>query len=195
VTWTDKEKGKSLTIPAGFSNHSSHRPGTDKPLAGSASLAEDASILGDLVADSAPVETDSAPVETAEPETRKSVLPRIRILLADDHRILREGLASLLSEEPDLEVVAQAVDGVEAIELARRTQPDVVLMDVTMPRLDGVAATRRITAEMSDVVVIGLSMHEEDDMADAMRSAGAAAYLSKGGPCDALIATIRRSLA
>jgi DNA-binding NarL/FixJ family response regulator len=116
---------------------------------------------------------------------------RIRILLADDHQILREGLASLLSEEPDMEIVGEAGDGHEAIELARLTRPDVVLMDVTMPRLDGIQATRQITAEMSGVAVIGLSMHEEEDMALAMRSAGAVAYLSKGGPSEALIAAIR----
>jgi DNA-binding NarL/FixJ family response regulator len=119
----------------------------------------------------------------------------IRVLLADDHRILREGLASLLSEEPDLQIVGQAVNGLEAIQLARSIHPDVILMDVTMPRLNGIEATRRITAEMSQVAVIGLSMHEEDDMADAMRSAGAVAYLSKDGPADVLIATIRACVA
>ncbi len=116
---------------------------------------------------------------------------KIRVLLADDHQILRQGLASLLSEEPDMEVVGEAGDGQEAIDLARTIQPDVVLMDVTMPRLDGIQATRLITSELSGISVIGLSMHEEDDMALAMRAAGAIAYLSKGGPSDALIATIR----
>lgn len=116
---------------------------------------------------------------------------KIRLLLADDHQILREGLASLLSEESDMEVVGQAGDGREAIELARAMRPDVVLMDVTMPRLDGIQATRLITSELSGIAVIGLSMHEEDDMATAMRAAGAVAYLSKGGPSDSLIAAIR----
>jgi len=118
-------------------------------------------------------------------------VPNIRVLLADDHRILREGLAALLSEEPDLQIVGQAGDGLEAIDLARHTHPHVILMDVTMPRLDGIAATRHIMAEMSDVAVIGLSMHEEDDMAEAMHAAGAVAYLSKGGPSEDLIAAIR----
>ncbi len=126
---------------------------------------------------------------------RAAAKSSIRVVLADDHRILREGLASLLIEEPDLQVVGQAGDGLEAIELVRSTRPDVVLMDVTMPRLDGIEATRRITAEMPGIAVIGLSMHEEDDMADAMRSAGATAYLSKGGPADTLIAAIRRCVA
>lgn len=117
---------------------------------------------------------------------------KIRILLADDHQILREGLVSLLSEEPDMEVVGEASNGQEAVELARRVRPHVILMDVTMPRLDGIQATRQITAELSQTAVIGLSMHEEDDMAAAMRAAGAVAYLSKGGPSDALIEAIRQ---
>lgn len=116
---------------------------------------------------------------------------RIRVLLADDHQILREGLASLLADEPDMEVVGEAGDGQEAIELARSTAPDVILMDVTMPGVDGIQATRQITSEISNVRVIGLSMHEEEDMAKAMRAAGASAYLSKGGPSEALIAAIR----
>jgi len=138
---------------------------------------------------------DPRPSSEAAVRSDSLPVPPIRVLLADDHRILREGLASLLSEEPDLLVVGQAGDGMEAIELTRHTRPDVVLMDVTMPRLDGIAATRRITAEMSKVAVIGLSMHEEDDMADAMRAAGAVAYLSKGGPSEALIAAIRNCMA
>lgn len=116
---------------------------------------------------------------------------KIRVLLADDHQILREGLASLLADEPDMEVVGEAGDGQEAIELARSTDPDVILMDVTMPGVDGIQATRQITSERSTVRVIGLSMHEEEDMAKAMRAAGATAYLSKGGPSEALIAAIR----
>lgn len=119
---------------------------------------------------------------------------KIRVLLADDHEILRQGLAGLLEEEPDMEVVAQASDGQMAVELALRTEPDVIVMDVTMPRLNGVEATRRITAELSDVRVIGLSMHEQDEMAQAMREAGATAYLPKGDSSDALITTIRSAL-
>lgn len=121
--------------------------------------------------------------------------PRIRLLLADDHRILREGLACFLTEEPDLEIVALAADGLEAVELAHRTRPDVVLMDVTMPRLDGVGATYRISAELPGVAVIGLSMHEGEHMSEAMRAAGAVAYLTKGGASETLLATIRASAA
>ena len=129
------------------------------------------------------------PYSPASAPTRED--GRIRVLLADDHEILREGLAELLRTEPDIEVVGEAADGQIAIELARRTAPDVIVMDVTMPRLNGVEATRRITAEMPHVRVIGLSMHSREDMSRAMREAGAAAYLTKGGPSDLLLTAIR----
>lgn len=115
----------------------------------------------------------------------------IRVLLADDHRILREGLVELLSEEEDLEVVGQAADGVEAVELGLALEPDVVVMDITMPQMNGIEATRQLLAKRPRTRVIGLSMHEEDDMARAMRDAGAEAYLTKGGPSDDLVAAIR----
>jgi DNA-binding NarL/FixJ family response regulator len=112
-------------------------------------------------------------------------------LLADDHALLREGLRSLLGEEADIELVGEASDGRQAVEVALRTRPDVILMDVTMPRVDGIEATRQITAALPQARVIGLSMHEEEDMAAAMYEAGASAYLSKGGPSESLLATIR----
>jgi CheY-like chemotaxis protein/two-component sensor histidine kinase len=116
---------------------------------------------------------------------------RIRVALADDHAILRQGLVSLLMEEPDIEIVGEAGNGQEAVELARRMQPDVFLMDVTMPMVDGIEATRQITADLPAVRVVGLSMHDEEGMADAMARAGAAAYLPKGGAFNRLIETIR----
>jgi CheY-like chemotaxis protein len=121
-------------------------------------------------------------------------LRKIRVLLVDDHEIVREGLASLLLAEPDMEVVAEASDGLEALDLAQSIHPDIVLMDVTMPRLDGIEATRRLKARMPDMPIIGLSMHEKDDMGQAMREAGAVAYLSKNGCADALIGLIRQEV-
>lgn len=118
----------------------------------------------------------------------------IRVLLADDHKMLREGLAGLLGDEPDIQLVGEAEDGKAAIAMAQRLRPDVVLMDVSMPEMDGIEATRRITNELPGIRVIGLSMHERDDMAQAMIQAGAFAYLTKGGPCEMLLDTIRQSV-
>lgn len=118
---------------------------------------------------------------------------RIRVLVADDHRILREGLIHLLSAQPDIELVGEASDGQMAVELALSARPDVVVMDVTMPHLDGIEATRRILAELPNTLVVGLSMHEQQSMAAAMYAAGAAIYLPKDGPADALIKAIRSS--
>jgi signal transduction histidine kinase/CheY-like chemotaxis protein len=115
----------------------------------------------------------------------------IRVLLADDHKLLREGLANLLRDQPGIEVVSEACDGEMAVELARQWRPDVVLMDVSMPRLSGPEATRVISRELPDVQVIGLSMHDRSDMASAMFEAGAAAYVTKGAPSENLIAAIR----
>jgi DNA-binding NarL/FixJ family response regulator len=103
----------------------------------------------------------------------------------------RYRLSSLLAEQPGIEVVGQAEDGLAAIEMARLLLPDVVVMDVTMPRLDGVEATRRLKAEKLPVQVIGLSMHSDTDMAKTMRDAGAVAYLDKVGPAEILVETIR----
>jgi DNA-binding NarL/FixJ family response regulator len=116
---------------------------------------------------------------------------KIRVLLVDDHVIVRQGLSRLLRGEADIEVVAEASDGQTAVDMVRQLLPDVVMMDIGMPGMDGIEATRIIHAEFQDVRVIGLSMFEEAQRAKAMREAGAAAYLTKSGPADALVAAIR----
>lgn len=126
------------------------------------------------------------------PRMSEMSTPRIRLLLVDDHAIVREGIASFLLEEPDLEIVAEARDGQEAVALALAVKPDVILMDVTMPHLDGIEATRRIKAQLPTARIIGLSMHDREDLAAAMLNAGASAYLSKDGCADTLVTTIRR---
>jgi DNA-binding NarL/FixJ family response regulator len=118
---------------------------------------------------------------------------RVRVLLVDDHKIVREGLAGLLEMERDIEVIGQASDGQMAIELVRQLRPDVVSMDITMPRMNGIEATRQITAEFPNVRVVGLSMHESSDMARAMQQAGAATYVSKDAPSEELLRAIRGS--
>jgi CheY-like chemotaxis protein len=116
---------------------------------------------------------------------------KIRVLLVDDHRLVRAGLAGLLRSQPDMEVIGEASDGEMAVELARKLHPDVISMDITMPRMSGIDATRIITTELPNIRIIGLSMHEKNDMARAMREAGAAAYVPKDGPADVLLAAIR----
>ncbi len=116
---------------------------------------------------------------------------RLRVLLADDHEIVREGLAILLNDQPDIEIVGQAANGREAVDLAYQLHPDVVVMDVAMPLMGGDEATRQIKLHMPNVRVIGLSMYEEDNMAEKMRRAGAEAYLLKTGPAEELLAVIR----
>ncbi len=116
---------------------------------------------------------------------------RIRIVLVDDHLVVRQGLAGLLRGEPDLEVCGEASDGETAVKLVREIRPHVVLMDVSMSGMDGVQATSLIHNEFPEMRIIGLSMFQEDNHRNAMREAGAAAYLTKSGPSEELIETIR----
>jgi DNA-binding NarL/FixJ family response regulator len=115
----------------------------------------------------------------------------IRVLVVDDHTLLRRGLVLLLQGERDLEVVAEASDGEEAVKLARELEPDVVVMDVSMPGMAGTEATRRIKEEMPDVRVVGLSMHDLDGTRETMLKAGADTYMVKDSPTDDLLAAIR----
>ncbi|HYK88751.1 MAG TPA: PAS domain-containing protein, partial [Acidobacteriota bacterium] len=117
---------------------------------------------------------------------------RIRVLLADDHTLMRQGLVRLLQEQHDIEVVGEANDSQEALELARQVVPDVVLMDVHMPRMNGIEATAQLTKELPQVMVVALSMWDDSDWVTAMSNAGAVAYLNKTGPLENLLKTIRR---
>lgn len=115
----------------------------------------------------------------------------IRVMLVDDHRIVREGLRLLLENQTGIEIVGEAADGEEALDVLSRVEPDVVLMDVNMPRMNGVECTRRIKRERPDVAVIALSFHQEQDIAESMREAGAESYVRKDGPPDELCRAIR----
>jgi PAS domain S-box-containing protein len=103
----------------------------------------------------------------------------IRVLLVDDHQVMRQGLISLISGQPDIQVVGEAANGSEAIKMVRQLKPDVVLMDISMPEMDGIEATRRIKVDMPDVRVIGLSMFDDKHMASTMLEAGAETFVSK----------------
>lgn len=116
----------------------------------------------------------------------------IRLLLVDDHKIVRQGLASILSRQPEVNIVGEAADGLEAVDLARRLRPDVILMDINMPNMDGIEATRMITSGVEGVRVIGLSMHQDPEVNARMNQAGAVAYLPKDCPAQELIRTIRQ---
>ncbi len=121
--------------------------------------------------------TDSAPGSL--PESAKASDPGLRVLFADDHKIMRQGLVRLISSSPGIAVAGEAENGREAVEKARLLKPDVILMDVSMPEMDGVEATRRIKAEMPEARVIGLSMHADEKISEAMRKAGAESFVSK----------------
>jgi len=117
--------------------------------------------------------------------------PRIRVLVADDQPLIRRGMAMLLDAASDIQVVGQAADGMEVVELARRLQPDVVLMDLRMPRQSGVLATREITAALPRTRVMVLTTFDRDDLVfDAVR-AGAQAYLLKDASEDEVLDTVR----
>jgi two-component system response regulator NreC len=119
----------------------------------------------------------------------------LRILIADDHAVIRTALAQMLDGEPDLQVVGEAGDGVQAVERAIELNPDLLLMDVTMPAMNGIEATRRIAELCPNVRIIGLSMHDDEAVISRMRAAGAVGFITKSAPIDELLDTIRREAA
>jgi two-component system, NarL family, response regulator NreC len=118
-------------------------------------------------------------------------MKRIRILLADDHAVVRQGFRMILGAQSDLEIVGEAGNGREAIELASTLRPDVVVMDVTMPELNGIEATRRMTAENPHIRVVALSMHKDSVYVREILRAGARGYLLKDSVADDLVAAVR----
>ena len=115
----------------------------------------------------------------------------IRIILADDHAVLRHGLSKSFQSEKDMEIVAQAKDGHTAVELVRELSPDIIIMDIGMPDLNGIEATRQITKEFPRVKVIALSMHSGKNFIIEMFKAGASGYLLKDCEFDELVNAIR----
>jgi DNA-binding NarL/FixJ family response regulator len=115
----------------------------------------------------------------------------MRLLVADDHGIMRSGLRLLLDRQPDMEVVAEAADGVEAVALALRERPDVCILDVTMPRMTGLEATVEIRAHAPGVAVLVLSMHDDERYLFEALQAGAAGYVLKREADQALVEAVR----
>lgn len=116
----------------------------------------------------------------------------ITVVIADDHAVMRQGLASLLQNQPDIEVLAEAENGEEAVALALHFRPAVVLMDFSMPRLNGIDATRRIKKEAPEIVVIGLYMYSAQDTKKRMLDAGAQTYLTNDVQAKELLDTIKK---
>jgi two-component system response regulator NreC len=115
---------------------------------------------------------------------------RTKIILADDHKIIREGLRSLIEKQPDMEVIAEAQDGLMTVNLVQKLKPDVVIMDIGMPEMNGIDATTKITTEYKTVKVIALSMHSDRRFVMQMLKAGAAGYLLKDSAFEELVSAI-----
>ena len=116
-----------------------------------------------------------------------------RVLLVDDHRLVREGLRRTL-EDAGFEVVGEADNGADGLDLAEQLRPHVVLMDVSMPVVDGITATRRMRSRVPDAHVVVLTMHADSDLVEKARSAGAAGYLLKDASGDEVVLAVRRAL-
>lgn len=126
-----------------------------------------------------------------EGDMQESRQDRITVLLADDHTIVREGTRELLEREPDIEVVAEAADGEEAVRLALETRPKVIAMDISMPKLNGIEATRIIKQKLPEVAILVFTAYDEDPYVFALLQAGAAGYLLKTVKSHELVQAIR----
>ncbi len=116
---------------------------------------------------------------------------KIKVLIADDHQVVRDGLSAILQTKDDIMVVGEARDGVEAVEKTRQLQPDVVLMDISMPRMNGVEATRRIKEQCPDVRVVVLTMYEEEEYIFDLVKTGVSGYLLKNSDSALIVKAIR----
>ena len=118
-------------------------------------------------------------------------MPKIKLVLADDHAVVRSGLRMLLQAQPDMEIVGEADSGTQALAQVRALQPDIILMDIQMPGMNGIEATRQIKAAFAETAVLALTMHEEDQYFFEMLQAGASGYLPKRAAPDELVRAIR----
>ncbi|HOE16184.1 MAG TPA: response regulator transcription factor [Syntrophorhabdaceae bacterium] len=118
----------------------------------------------------------------------------IRLILADDHKIVREGLRAIFEKITDVEVIAEAEDGLETVRLAKKLLPDIVIMDIGMPNMNGIDATRQIIAETKGVRVLALSTHTDSKFVMQMLGAGASGYLPKDCTCEELVAALHAAI-
>jgi len=118
-------------------------------------------------------------------------MAKIKVLLAEDHAIMREGTREFIQREPDMEVVGEAGDGEEAIELTTKLKPDVVVMDIRMPKMNGIEATKKIKEQLPSIAILILTAYDNDQYIFALLEAGAAGYLLKGVRAHELIDAIR----
>jgi DNA-binding NarL/FixJ family response regulator len=130
-------------------------------------------------------------IEGQNLSTRGGKVKKIKILIAEDHAVVREGIRRVVEQEADFEVVAEAEDGEEAVEMAARFSPDVALIDIVMPKLNGIEATKRIKKSSPGIAVLALSAYDDDQFVFSLLEAGAAGYLLKSIPSRKLVAAIR----
>lgn len=116
---------------------------------------------------------------------------KINVLIADDHALLREGLVKILSLEPNIQIVGEAADGAQAIELAKTTDVDIILMDINMPNVNGITATKEIKSLKPDVGIIALTIHDQEDYLFELIRCGISGYVLKDVSPDELVKTIR----
>lgn len=150
-------------------------------------------VTGDASGSAMGVGDEHTPMKV--PGEREGVGVDIRVFLADDSQLMRDGLTALLHQEPGMELVGQAGDGAECVSLTRTVRPNVVIMDLAMPRLNGIEATLRILAESPQMKVICLSVHDERRLVSAVIDAGASGYLLKDCAFDELAQAVRTVMA
>ena len=159
----------------------------------SSSVTSHGSTMGDATGPGNGEQTDRTTDQAGRPAVKHSNnedTPQVRVLVADDHSMIRQGLCSLLKDYSDIQVVGEAANGEEAVAMTDTLLPDVILMDINMPKLDGVEATRRVKQKHPDVAVIGLSILVAEQVEATMREAGAVAFVNKEAAFEELYETI-----
>ncbi len=122
-------------------------------------------------------------------------MPDIKLLLVDDHQVVRTGLRMLLEGQPDMKIVGEADSGLQALEKAHELSPDVVVMDITLPDISGIEATRKLKEELPNIAVVALTIHDDEQYFFEMLQSGASGYVPKRAAPEDLIASIRAAYA